>query len=162
MQPARQWLQAIWVAVAGGNAPPVDSAALMLGDQPEAWPGYPDGAGLRALWTALRLIFLHEVWMATSTADTQLRTSAAVVQGVVEEGRRLIRAQFARAALANGTADCLPQRLLTAELREESLEALEASWAHAGVLCRVCRNGASLPELQLRWSPAWPVPMPLL
>jgi hypothetical protein len=134
----------------------------MLGDQPAAWPGYPDSAGLRALWTALRLMFLHEVWVATCSAEAQRRTSAAVVQGMVEEGRRLMMAQFARAALGNGMADCLPHRLLTAELREESLGVLEACWAHGGVLCRVQRNSEGLPRLQLRLSLSWPVPAPLL
>ncbi len=163
---ARQWFGDFWAAVSGGPPPPTDCAALMLGDQPQAWPHHPAAGtggqrgGLTRLWNAVRLTFLFAVWCARNAAEGQPRGSRAVVQQVVEELQRLMWAQFRAAAWANDTISALPPNLLSADLKPPPLQDFCAVWAHGEALCRVATDANGRPYLQLRLSLQHPVPLP--
>ncbi len=87
-QHASQWLADLWTAVGSGPAPPVGSAAVMLGDMPDAWEAHPARAdssrGQVRLWTAVRLTFLHALWCAHQDPDPATCTSHGVVEGAVQ------------------------------------------------------------------------------
>ena len=146
---ARQWLCSLWSAIAEGPGPPMSDVALLLGDCPLAWPAYPSSPGLRLLWTALRLSWLHALWCVHVDPDPAVHTSSAVVQRVVLELQRLMWAQFRMAALPDEVLAGLPQRVITAQLRPAKLAALSATWAHGGVLCRLEEAADGPPRLRV-------------
>ena len=158
--PARAWLAALWVAIAGSPAPPLDLPELLLGDRPAAWPSYPDTPGLQTLWTALRATWLWAVWCQSRAVEPSPDPAAAVVAAVVAELRRLMWAHFRMAALPDDTLAGLPLSHITAQLQPAPLGAFEASWAHEGVLCRVARGVAGVPRLQVLLSSSHPVAAP--
>lgn len=168
MAPARQWLGQLWAAISGGQEPPLDDAAVMLGDHPTAWEQHParaDGGqstGQVRLWGAVRLTFLLAMWCAHQTGDPQERTARAVVQATVQELQQRMREQFATAALPDGILDSLPIQLLSADLQQTKLADFTAVWAHRGVLCTVEQAaGNSPPSLNIKLSMAHPVPAPV-
>jgi hypothetical protein len=92
-----------------------------------------------------------------------MRSSNAICLHVVSELHRLMRCQFAMAALSDATLDALPSRLLTAQLKRTKMDAFLATWAAGGVLCAVVPEGSSgAVRLVLRLSVAAPVPVPPL
>ena len=158
---ARQWLCSLWSAIAEGPGPPMSDVALLLGDCPLAWPAYPSSPGLRLLWTALRLSWLHALWCVHVDPDPAVHTSSAVVQRVVLELQRLMWAQFRMAALPDEVLAGLPQRVITAQLRPAKLAALSATWAHGGVLCRLEEAADGPPRLRVLLSLGHPIPAPM-
>ncbi|PNH06961.1 Protein piccolo, partial [Tetrabaena socialis] len=74
--------------------------ALLLGDQPSAWPGYPSSPGRQQLWTVLRLCFLHAVWCVHMGRDRTAHHAHAVVAHTVAMLQHLMWAQFRMTALA--------------------------------------------------------------
>jgi hypothetical protein len=165
---ARQWFADLWAAISGGPTPPTACAALMLGDQPDAWEHHPlaqdEGAGcsLARLWTALRVTFLFAVWCTHMEGGGGLRGSAGVVQRTVEELQRVMRAQFRVSALQDDTLDALPTRMLTADLKPAKLEDFTEAWAHGDVLCSVEEQpGGGGLSLRVRLSLQHPVPAPM-
>jgi hypothetical protein len=163
-QPARTWLQQIWEAVEGrgGHGPPTSNAALMLADQPEAWPDYPTDKGLQHLWGALRLLFLHALWCVHTAKETARQGSRAVALQVVTEAARLMRCQWRMAALADDTLAALPRRLLTVQLQSAPLEDFMGSWAARGILAEVVGGGeeGASRSMRVRLSETWPVALP--
>jgi hypothetical protein len=157
---ARAWLSDLWVAIVGTPAPPLSDAALVLGDWPDAWPAYPAGPGLQALWTTLRSTWLWAVWCHYLDAAPDTAPSATVVASVVGELQRLMWAHFSMAALSDETLSGLPRTHITAQLQPTRLDAFEATWAHEGVLCTVHRVEGSAPRLQVHLSLVSPVLAP--
>lgn len=162
---ARQWFAELWAAVSGGEAPPTDNAALMLGDQPEAWEHHPANAngahnGRVRLWNALRLTFLFAIWSAHQAADEQAQTAQAVVEQTVGELRRLMWAQYRTAALPDDVINALPTRLLTADLRPPPLDDFRAAWTLNDALCTVDDLAGGGTQLRMRLSLTHPVPAP--
>lgn len=163
---ARQWFADLWAAVSGGPVPPTSDAALMLGDQPAAWEHHPaaqEGGtqGLRRLWNALRVTFLFAVWCTHVDRTSNVPSSEAVVQRMVEELHSVMWAQFRVSALPDDTVNALPLRMLTADLKPAKLQDFTDTWAHGGVLCSVDeRHGGSGWTMQMRLSLQHPVPAP--
>lgn len=146
---ARQWLQDLWGRVAPqATPPPVQSAALMLGDQPSAWADYPAGS-LALLWTTLRATFLHVVWSAYYSREPEAQTSQHVVREVTMELRRLMRLRFTAATLTPEALAALPTQLLTAQLKPAKMESFMSVWTANGVLCTVEQPPGEVPRLTL-------------
>jgi hypothetical protein len=157
---ARAWLQQLWLAVQPtATPPPLDSPALMLGDQPAAWASYPRGP-LALLWTTLRATFLQGVWAAYYSREPARQTSAALVQEAVAALRRMMRCRFTAATLSPDVLSALPTSWLTAQLKPSSLAAFTAVWASGGVLCAVTEPAGSPPLLDVRLSLHHPIPAP--
>ena len=157
---ARGWLAATWVAVAATAPPPTSSPALLLGDQPSAWPAYPVAPGLQRLWTALRLCFLHGVWCVHKDLDPARHHSHAVVAHVVAALRCLLWAQFRMTALSDDLLDPLPTAVLNAQLKATKLADFKAAWAHRRVLCEVVEPAAGGAQLRVLVSLSGPVVAP--
>jgi hypothetical protein len=157
---ARSWLRELWGVVAPAAAPPpVDSAALMLGDFSAAWPSYPSSS-LADLWTVLRATFLHALWAAYWSREPEQQTSEAVVREVVAELQRLVRLRFVAATLPPAALDALPTAFLTAQLKPAKLAEFCAVWAVGGVLCAVHEVEGEAPRLEVRLSLQHPVAAP--
>jgi hypothetical protein len=162
---ARQWLVDLWAAISPGDvAPPVTSAALMLGDCRAAWPSYPLGlCSLALLWTTLRVTFLAAIWRAYYSRELEQQTSAAVVREVVGRLREVIAVRFRWAVLSADTLTALPTAFLSSQLRPTGLAAFKRAWAERGVLCSVeepAEGGGDPPRLRLWLSLTAPVAAP--
>ena len=145
--------------------PDTDDAALMLGDQREAWEQHPandngDHHGSVRLWNALRLTFLFAIWCAHQAAEEQARTAKAVVEHTVGELRRLVWAQYRTAALPDDVINALPTRLLTADLKPPPLDDFKAAWAFKDALCSVDNVVGGGTQLRVWLSLTHPVPAP--
>jgi hypothetical protein len=135
----------------------------MLGDMPEAWQHHPanvdadGGEGKVRLWNAVRLTFLFSLWCVRQDPEPAARTSAAVVERTIAELQSLMWAQFMVAAVSDDTINALPTNLLTADLKEGSLEMFTACWACNDTLCVVDREADGRAVLRMRLSRAHPV-----
>ncbi|PNH03396.1 hypothetical protein TSOC_010541, partial [Tetrabaena socialis] len=114
---------------------PGSDCALLLGDQPSAWPGYPSSPGRQQLWTVLRLCFLHAVWCVPMDRDRTAHHAHAGVAHTVAALRHLMWAQFRMTALSDALLEPLPTRLLSAQLKADRLADFSAVWAWRLVLC---------------------------
>lgn len=163
--PARQWFAGLWSAVSGGPPPPVDNAALMLGDMPDAWQHHPaptdnaEGGGKVRLWNAVRLTFLFALWCAHQDPEPGARTARAVVTHTIEELQRLMWAQFRVAAASEEDINALPTSLLTADLKPGSMELFEECWALNDSLCTVDKGANGRATLRMRLSRLHPMPV---
>ncbi|PNH06960.1 hypothetical protein TSOC_006627 [Tetrabaena socialis] len=160
---ARAWLAATWEAITGTARPPLGCPALLLGDQPSAWPGYPSSPGRQQLWTVLRLCFLHAVWCVHMDRDRTAHHAHAVVAHTVAALRHLMWAQFRMTALSDALLEPLPTRLLSAQLKADRLADFSAVWAWRRVRCEVelpPAGAAEEPRLRVFLSLAAPVPAP--
>lgn len=157
---ARLWLQQLWVAICGPEAPPppVDDAAVMLGGAPWRQESAPN-----LLWHTLRALFIHAVWCAYRSPDPSCQTSHAVAVQVVEEARRLMHCQWSMAAQLGATVDALPVGLLTAQVRarDQADVVFLRTWAVRDVLCcMVEAPGGRGSSLEIRLTVQHPVPVP--
>jgi hypothetical protein len=131
----------------------------MLADQPDAWADYPAGS-LNRLWCALRITFLHALWLVHWSLPVHERSAAAVVSLAVAELQRLILNQWRCAGDLPGTLEALPTSLLTAQVRAGRVEDFQAVWAHRGVLCQVLERASGGQQLDLLLSLRHPVSAP--
>ena len=157
---ARHWLQQLWGAITGGPGPPVDNMELMLGDRPQAWQQYPQSTSTNALWQAIRLTFLHALWIVHSDTHVQTPTSQQVVGYTVQELQRLMRTQFRMAALSEDTLNSLPLQLITAQLKETQLDVFKAVWATGSILCSVDTDPGGRVKLVVHLSMQHPIAVP--
>lgn len=138
----------------------MDSMDLMLGDRQQAWQAYPQSTSSIALWQALRITFLHALWVVHSGAHAQTPTSQEVVGNTVLELQHLMRTQFRMAALSEDTLNSLPLQLITAQLKETQLDAFKAVWATGSVLCSVDMDPGGRARLLVHLSMQHPVAAP--
>jgi len=156
---ARTWLADVWFAVAGSR-PPL-TAAVLLGDAAPQWDQYPKGA-LQQLWTALRLAWLHSLWVVHHSSGTPLsHSSHAVIAATVGAMRQRIREAFCYCSPGPRIFDALPLRVIRTDLPQTSCDAFNRLWGHRGVLAHAVLGAASgQPELQLHLSMTAPVAAP--
>jgi hypothetical protein len=134
----------------------------MLGDMPAAWQEHPtnegaNGEGKVRLWNAVRLTFLFALWCARQDPEPAARTSRAVVEGTIEALQSLMWAQFKVAAVSEDDINALPTSLLTADLKEGSLELFTECWALNDTLCIIDKEASGRATLRMRLSRSHPV-----
>jgi exonuclease III len=138
---AADWLLSLWEAIAGAGQRPPRTAAVLVADDQRAWA--PEGgAAMRGLWTALRVSWLHAVWLLrTRRAADPARaafTSRSVVAATVAAVVRLIRMDYARCLADPRQQTAAPSDWFRGA-RDPTLvvEEFVQRWGANGVLCVV-------------------------
>ena len=152
-----QWVAGVWVAVAGGPAPPT-SVAVLLADDARVWSPPPT---LRPLWTRLRLAALHALWCASGKARAGLvhvdaRCAAAAV--MLSCKRMLLRHYYRIDRSPSAMGSC--PHWLAGRSTVLTLHQFKDWWGPPGVLCLVREGAGGQRSLSVRWSATSPVPLP--
>jgi hypothetical protein len=160
VSPALQWLLSVWHAISGVQLQP--TAALILGDDPAAWaPHAEPGAAIYALWTRLRLTYLHTVWMARANLSLLQPDAhaAAIAAAVVADLTYRMHGDWLRVGrdIRSATSTCSSwYKGFNPEL---TAEAFAGRWAHGDVLCSIPADEAE--DLQVHLSLTHPVAAPV-
>ena len=114
------------------------------------------------MWTALRLAWLHSLWVVHHSSGTPLsHSSHAVIVATVGAMRQRIRKAFCYYSPGPRIFDALPLRVIRTDLPQTSCDAFNRLWGHRGVLAHAVLGAASgQPELQLHLSMSAPVAAP--
>lgn len=106
---AKDWLLDLWAHISGCRPP--DTAAVIVADEPGAWPADQQPQGDRALlWQALRLTLLRHIWAARCSGDPQQQHAHAVVSATISFVRAEIQQQYNCAFLRDQLMRVLPAR----------------------------------------------------
>ena len=108
-KPAAEWLTDLWLSISG-ERPPV-TAAVIVADDPAAWPQRPSGVGARA-WSALRIALLYHIWEARQSGDPARRSAHAVVRATVTALRQAMQMQYNRLYASRELEQHLPARVI--------------------------------------------------
>jgi hypothetical protein len=163
--PAVDWLLDVWAAVAGPAGRPPRTAAVLLADDDRSWSPAGDGA-VRALWTALRVSWLHAVWVQRCRRQANQQwavTAAGVAAATAAAVGRLIRRDFARVAVDARSSTAAPAHWFRGTRDPQlGLAAFLTRWGLGGVLCRVDppAPGEALGQLHVLFTTAAPVLAP--
>jgi hypothetical protein len=137
---AADWLVRLWGVLSPGHQPPRSTAVLLADDQ-RTW--LPGGEGhLPALWTTLRLAWLHSVWQlrCRRLADPERHsvTAAAIVAATVALVGRLLRVDFARTVGDARSMSAAPRHWFRGtSVPTLTVETFLERWGGAGGLCSI-------------------------
>ena len=157
---ALQWLGSVYAAVAGTPPPPL-GACIMLADEASVWAPV---AGMRHIWTHLRIAYLHAVWSLRcrrSIAGVPF-SGTDVCRATVAAVAAAIRRDFTRASQDLRRLGGAYSEWFRGRNQALSMDDFEARWAHRGVLCAVLPGPGGQDRLRLSFTVAAPVPVPPL
>lgn len=157
-QPARQWLSDLWHAITG-KRPPL-TAEVLLGDYSPAWPDYPRQCNRMDLWSAVRISWLHAVWLTSRDPNPSERHANAVVFRVVMALREQMRVHFGWCDIGGLVFDRLPTRLGQTPAKETTLAKFRDTWAVNEVLCAAQELASGAKVLTLKLTMTAPVAAP--
>lgn len=108
-KPAVEWLADVWLSIAG-ERPPL-TAAVIVADDPAAWPQRPAGVGAR-MWSALRIALLYHIWEARQSGDPTSRSAHSIVRATVSALRQAMQMQYNRLYASRELEQHLPARVI--------------------------------------------------
>ena len=156
---AREWLADLWQAVSG-HRPPL-TAAVLMADCSSAWPQHPSSPSLAELWSAVRISWLHAVWLTHRQPNASQRHSNAVVGRAVATLREQMRVRFGWCDIGSQVLDHLPTRLGRSPAKQMAIDKFRSCWAHGGVLCQTSEAANGALSLVVKLTMVAPVPAPL-
>jgi exonuclease III len=157
-EPARQWLSDLWHAITG-RRPPL-TAAVLLGDYDPAWPDYPRPCDLVDLWSAVRITWLHAVWLTSREPNPSARHANAAVFRAVSALCEQMRVRFGWCDIGGLVFDQLPTRLGQTPAKETPLAKFRGTWAVNEVLCATQELATGAKVLILKLTMTEPVAAP--
>lgn len=149
------WLCDLWHCLTGERPP--RTAAVFIADDWREWrPVNGD------LWTRLRLLTLHALWVAgRSRGAAGIPTNAAsVVAKVIFGARRLMQHDWSRVQQPATAHSTLPALWFRGHREGPTLQAFIERWCRGGILARVSQGIGGGRLLLVRWSCSHPLPLP--
>jgi hypothetical protein len=138
-KPAVEWLADVWLSIAG-ERPPV-TAAVIVADDPAAWPLRPTGVGAR-MWSALRIALLYHIWEARHSGDPARRSAHAVVRATISALRQAMLMQYNRLYASRELEQHLPARVIASRNGATAKPDL-TPWLHYGLCSLEARAPAA-------------------
>lgn len=120
--PAITWLQDLWEAISG-HRPPSSPDVIITGQPGPAWPQAPEKTDA-ALWHALRISLLANVWACRCADDTAERNAHTAVRLTIEGITADIKLQYNRSYHTEQLQRSLPPRVLRMKRRRPAADTL--------------------------------------
>jgi hypothetical protein len=144
VQPAVEWLRALWTRLVPGDVVPLDARVLLAGDHTVWAPGGGDAGS--ELWAHLRLLFCRAVWHMRCRRVSGGRhefTAAAVVAMAAAWVERAVRLDWLRVSTSlAGASSALPSWCVIHKPFDLSQEGFAQRWCLGAVLAHVSTDEA--------------------